>query len=95
MRAWEGAPIVGGLPSIYSPTAPGGAPVSVNAATVNPLVTAAIAISPPPVLSNYITSMDLADTASTSIINFELVAGTSGGADQTQTNFQSNTYARN
>jgi hypothetical protein len=89
MRAWEGAP------SIYLSTSPGGSPVNVTAATVNPLLTAALAISPPPVLSNYIASMSLGDTTSTSTIQFQLVAGTTGGVDQTRTNFQSNTYARN
>jgi len=95
MRAWEPAPGWPTTPSIYSSTSPGGAPINVNAATVNPLVTAAMAISPAPVLSNYITSMSLGDTTTTSTIGFQLVAGTSGGVDQTRTNFQSNTYARN
>lgn len=88
MRAWEPA-------SIYLPSSPGGAPVNVKAGTVNPLVTAAMAISPPPVLTNYITQMQLGDTSSTSTIQFQLVAGTTGGVDQTHTTFQSNTYARN
>ena len=88
MRAWEPA-------SIYVSTSPGGAPVSVNAGTVNPLVIAALSLSPAPVLTNYISSMSLGDTTSTSTIQFQLVAGTTGGTDQTHTNFQSNTYARN
>ncbi|MBV8263534.1 MAG: hypothetical protein JOY87_06915 [Candidatus Eremiobacteraeota bacterium] len=69
--------------------------MNVNAATVNPLVTAAMAISPAPVLTNYIAQIKLGDTTSTSTIQFELVAGTTGGVDQTHTTFQSNTYPRN
>ncbi|MBV8340488.1 MAG: hypothetical protein JO343_11125 [Candidatus Eremiobacteraeota bacterium] len=95
MRAWEPAPGYPGPTAIYSPTAPGGSPVSVTNAIVQPLVTAALALSPPPVLTNYISQMSLGDTSSTSTIQFQLVAGTTGGADQTHTTFQSNTYARN
>jgi hypothetical protein len=95
MRAWEPAPGYPTTPAIYSPTSIGGAPVSVTSGLVDPLVTAALALSPPPVLTNYITSMSLGDTSSTSTIKFQLVAGTTGGVDQTHTTFQSNTYARN
>ncbi len=89
MRAYE-APGLGVLG-----IAPNGSPTGVTAAVVNPLVTAAMAISPPPVLSNDIRSMSMGDTASTSTVNFKLVVGTTSGADPTLTNFMSNTYARN
>lgn len=95
MRAWQPAPGYPTTPVIYSPTSPGGAPVSVTSAIVGGVVTSALGITPPPVLSNYIASMSLGDTPATSTIQFQLVAGTTGGVDQTHTNFQSNTYARN
>jgi hypothetical protein len=86
MRAWEPASIwTSGLT----------VPTGVSPAVAATAVTAAMAISPPPVLTNYISSMSLGTSGASSTINFELVAGTSSGADQTQTNFQSDTYARN
>jgi len=86
MRAWQGASLGIG---------PGGVPTGVTAASASTALTTALAISPPPVLTNYITSMSLGDASSSSTINFELMAGTTGGADQTQTTFQGGTYARN
>jgi len=86
MRAWQGASLGIG---------PGGVPTGVTAASAGTALTTALAISPPPVLTNYITSMSLGDASSSSTINFELMAGTTGGADQTQTTFQGGTYARN
>jgi hypothetical protein len=85
MRAYEPAVI----------TSLNGIPTNVNAALVTPLVTAATLISPAPVLTNNIADMELGVSGSPSTINFELIAGTIGGVDQTQTNFQGNTYARN
>lgn len=89
MRAFE--------PAIapFNITAQNGVPSNVTAALVTPLVVAALLISPPPVLSNYVASMSLGDDPSTNIISFQLVAGTTGGVDQTLTNFEADTYARN
>ena len=81
MRAYEPA---SGIPSLN------GIP-TVTAAMVNPLVAAAQSISPSPVLTNYIASMSLGDNAASSMIKFQLVAGTTGGVDRTNTNFVSNT----
>ena len=88
MRAYEPAL----APKI---TAVNGVPTNVSSALVTPLVTAALTISPAPVLTNNIADMELGISGSPSTINFELIAGTIGGVDQTQTNFQGNTYARN
>jgi hypothetical protein len=86
MRAWEPA-------GIWTSGSIG--PTNVTSGLVNPLVTAAMTISPPPVLTNYISSMQIGINGTSSTIRFQLMAGTTGGADQTQTNFLSNTYARN
>jgi hypothetical protein len=85
MRAYEAAPL--GI-------AANGSPSGVTSAVVQTALTAAMALSPPPVLTNYISSMKVGDVATTSTINFQLVAGTTG-TDSTHTNFMSNTYARN
>jgi prepilin-type N-terminal cleavage/methylation domain-containing protein len=91
MRAWEPVSACGcGTISSFN-----GVPQNVTSAMVQPLVTAAMAISPAPVLTNYIEQLNLGDNPGSSIINFELVAGTFNGADQTQTDFQADTYARN
>jgi prepilin-type N-terminal cleavage/methylation domain-containing protein len=89
MRAYEKAPA--GTLGI----AANGSPTGVTAALVNPLMTAAMAISPLPVLTNYVASISMGDSVLTSTINFKLVVGTTSGADPTKTNFMSNTYARN
>jgi type II secretory pathway pseudopilin PulG len=86
MRAYEAIPGI---------TAVNGIPNNVNAALVTPFVGLAMAISPAPVLTNNIADMELGISGSPSTINFELIAGTIGGVNQTQTNFQGNTYARN
>lgn len=86
MRAWEPAPIF--TPGVAVPT-------GVTSALVNPLVTLAMTITPAPVLSDSISKISLGADPVTSTISFKLVAGTTGGVDQTSTNFQSNTYARN
>lgn len=85
MRAYEPAAI----------TSANGIPTNVNATLVTPLVGLAMAISPAPVLTNNIADMELGISGSPSTINFELIAGTIGGVNKTQTNFQGNTYARN
>ncbi len=85
MRAFEPAAI----------TAVNGVPKNVTAALVDPLVTLALLISPPPVLTNYIASMNLGDNPGQSTITFDLVAGSTGGVDRTLTDFESDTYARN
>lgn len=72
-----------------------GVPIGVTAALVNPLVVLAMAISPPPVLTSDVASMSLGDAGATSTITFNLVSGTTGGVDQADTKFVSNTYARN
>ncbi len=86
MRAWEPA-------SIW--TSGSSVPTGVSSVVANTALTAAMAITPAPVLTNYISSISLGVNGTSSTINFELVAGTTGGVDQTQTNFQSDTYARN
>ena len=86
MRAWQPAPI-------WSQGNP--LPTNVSAALVTPLVAAAMLISPPPVLTNYITKMSVGVNNASSTISFQLVAGTVGGVDPNRTNFLSNTYARN
>ncbi len=85
MRAYEPATI----------TAVNGVPNNVNAALATTAVTAAMLISPAPVLTNNIADMELGISGTPSTINFELIAGTIGGVDKTQTNFQGGTYARN
>jgi prepilin-type N-terminal cleavage/methylation domain-containing protein len=87
MRAYEVSP--------STITATNGVPNNINAAMVNPLVTAAMAISPPPTLTNYIEQIEVGDNPGSSIINFELIAGTFSGGNITQTDFQGDTYARN
>jgi len=89
MRAYEPAPVGTPIKSIN------GVPTNVDATFVTPLVTAAMSMSPAPVLTNNIADMELGVSGSPSTINFELIAGTIGGANQTQTDFQGNTYARN
>ncbi|GEM_PF-1702764 len=74
---------------------PNGVPINVTSALVGPLITAAMALSPAPVLTNYIDSMSLGDVPGTSTVNFELIAGSFNGANISQTDFQANTYARN
>jgi hypothetical protein len=70
-------------------------PSLVNVALVDATVTLAMATSPPPVLTNNIALMKVGEVSTTSTVDFQLVAGTTGGVDQTQTMFQSDTYARN
>jgi prepilin-type N-terminal cleavage/methylation domain-containing protein len=90
MRTWEP------LPNLANDvTSLNGVPQNVTAAMVIPLVTAAMAVSPAPVLTNYIEQINLGDNPGSSMINFELVAGTFSGGNLTQTNFAGNTYARN
>jgi len=72
-----------------------GIPTNVDAVLASTAVTAAMLISPAPVLTNNIADMEFGVSGSPSTINFELIAGTIGGVDQTQTDFQGNTYARN
>jgi prepilin-type N-terminal cleavage/methylation domain-containing protein len=90
MRAWEPLPNL-----TASITSLNGVPQNVSAAMVTPLVTAAMVLSPAPVLTNYIEQINLGDNPGSSMINFELVAGTFNGGNLTQTNFPGNTYARN
>jgi hypothetical protein len=85
MRAYEPAVI----------TAVNGVPTNVIDTLVQPLVSSALLLSPAPVLTNNIASMSMGISGNPSTINFQLLAGTIGGVDQTQTNFQGNTYARN
>ena len=85
MRAYEPAVI----------TASNGVPTNVDATLAQTLVSLALLISPPPVLTNNIADMQLGISGSPSTIDFKLIAGTIGGVNQTQTNFQGNTYARN
>jgi len=85
MRAYEPAVIF----------ATNGIPTNVDSTLVTPLVTAAMLISPAPVLTNNIADMKLGISGTPSTINFKLIAGTIGGVNQTQTDFQGNTYARN
>lgn len=85
MRAYEPAAI----------TALNGVPNNINAAMTDLAVTTAMAITPAPVLTNYIEQMKLGDNAGSSTITFQLIAGVTNGQDQTHTDFQSNTYARN
>jgi prepilin-type N-terminal cleavage/methylation domain-containing protein len=89
MRAWELEPLTDPI------TSKNGTPSNINAAMVEPLVTAAMAITPAPVLTNYIESLNLGDNPNSSTIQFELIAGTFKGADRNQTDFLANTYARN
>jgi len=90
MRAWE--PFPGAPASIHVTN---GVPDELTGLMVAPLVTAAMALTPSPVLTNYIDSMSLGDVPGTSTVNFELIAGTYSGSSITQTDFQANTYARN
>ena len=89
MRAYEPAPFKTPIRSVN------GVPINVDAAFVTPLVIAALTISPAPVLTNNIADMQLGISGSPSTIDFKLIAGTIGGVNQTRTNFQGNTYARN
>jgi hypothetical protein len=86
MRAYEQIP---GIKAVN------GVPTNVDAALVTPFVIAATLISPAPVLTTNIADMELGISGTPSTINFELIAGTIGGVDKTQTNFQGGTYARN
>jgi prepilin-type N-terminal cleavage/methylation domain-containing protein len=91
MRAWEPVSACGCGPI----SSINGVPQNVTSAMVNSLVTQAVAISPPPILTNYIEQMNLGDSPGSSTIDFELIAGTFSGNAQTQTDFAANTYARN
>ena len=97
MRAWEPAPLcsLGFVAPFGCINVTNGVPNNVTPSMVNPLVTAAIALSPPPVLTNNIVSMKLGETVGAQTVQFELDAGAFAGANQAQTTFQSNTYARN
>jgi len=86
------------LERAYEPaiiTSANGIPQNVDAVLASTAVTAAMLISPAPVLTNNIADMEFGVSGSPSTINFELIAGTIGGVDQTQTDFLGNTYARN
>jgi len=83
-----------GPPTAVVTTGPGGVPV-IKAVDAQAAVTAAMLISPPPVLSNYITNMSVGVDPVTNIVQFSLTAGTTSGSAQSSTKFWSNTYARN
>lgn len=98
MRAFEPAPACPVVPPpgcVPVITVTNGVPNNVTPTMVNPLVTAALALTPPPVLTNNIVSMSLGEQVGSSTVQFELNAGAFAGANQAETTFQSNTYARN
>lgn len=91
MRAEITSP-TGGVQNIGS--GPNGIPL-LTADNAQLAVTAAMLISPPPVLANYILGMQMGTNNATSTVSFSLNAGTNSGSNQTSTNFASDTYARN
>jgi len=76
------------------PYGPGGTPM-VSAVLAQTAVTAALAISPPPVMANYIKQMQVGINSANNIVTFSITAGTTNGNSLSSTTFQSNTYARN